>query len=334
MDDFGPDGIAGTSDDDGDFDYQVRVVTTPTQIGLQTSLDMTTAVNTYSDAVNNGYDHVNDGSKNIAGWNIALDNTVDYSDGSFGDNDDQFLVGDFGFVQAATIGNYVWYDSNRDGIQDNTESGIAGVTVYLYTDTDHDGDIDAVDTASPLLTDITDGSGYYLFTDLVPGLYQVQFVPPSGFVISPRDAGLSDVFDSDAVSIVSDPLYGWTIVTDLTSNEVDLSWDMGLYEDENIGASLGDTVWFDSDGDGIQDANEDGVAGVTVTLWSVGGDGMVGGGDDSQITSQLTDMNGYYLFDGLDAGTYYVMVLLPDGYSFTTQDATGDGAYVAGVGGE
>jgi hypothetical protein len=38
---------------------------------------------------------------------------------------------DAGLYQAASIGNYVWEDADKDGIQDGTELGVNGVTVLL-----------------------------------------------------------------------------------------------------------------------------------------------------------------------------------------------------------
>ena len=53
---------------------------------------------------------------------------------------------------------------------------------------------------------------------------------------------------------------GRTIPTNLIAGENDLTWDAGLYQP----ASLGDFVWLDADADGIQDATETGIDGVTV----------------------------------------------------------------------
>lgn len=66
---------------------------------------------------------------------------------------------------------------------------------------------------------------------------------------------------------------------------------------------LGDFVWYDIDGNGIQDSGEPGIAGVTVTL----------GGDASATTT--TDANGAYLFTGLAAGSYTVTAGTPAGYT-------------------
>ena len=55
-------------------------------------------------------------------------------------------------------------------------------------------------TADDILVDTTstDASGYYLFDNLVPGTYFVQFVPPSGYSLTDADQGSDDTSDSDA----------------------------------------------------------------------------------------------------------------------------------------
>jgi hypothetical protein len=74
-----------------------------------------------------------------------------------------------------------------------------------------------------------------------------------------------------------------------------------------VGAALGDRVWYDIDGDGVQDPGEPGLAGVVLNLVWYGADGVPGGGDDSVYTTS-TDASGMYLFTGLAAGTYEVLV--------------------------
>ena len=65
---------------------------------------------------------------------------------------------------SASISGYVWYDDNGDGVFDQGEGGLEGVTVYLYRD--NDGVL--VDTQ----TSAQDGS--YRFSDLSAGDYIVQ----------------------------------------------------------------------------------------------------------------------------------------------------------------
>ncbi|MFO0947736.1 MAG: SdrD B-like domain-containing protein [Planctomycetota bacterium] len=81
-------------------------------------------------------------------------------------------------IPTASLGDYVWYDTNANGIQDGTEAGVVGVTVNLL-----DGSGNVIDTTT------TNASGYYLFSNLTPGDYAVEFVKPSGYYFSPQNTG-------------------------------------------------------------------------------------------------------------------------------------------------
>lgn len=121
----------------------------------------------------------------------------------------------FDVVQPASLGNFVWHDADQDGIQGDvgSEPGFAGVTVRL------------LDCAGNILqTTTTDGTGYYLFANLLPGDYKVQFVNPDGYVFSLADQGADDALDSDAEVIT-----GVTVCTNLVAGENDMTWDAGLY---------------------------------------------------------------------------------------------------------
>jgi uncharacterized repeat protein (TIGR01451 family) len=93
--------------------------------------------------------------------------------------------------------------------------------------------------------------------------------------------------------------------------------------DDYLPASLGDRVWLDADHDGVQDASEAGVAGVTVELLDDSG---------AVVATATTGPDGHYLFAGLNPGTYsvrFVPETLPSGHSFTspnTPASSGGGA--------
>jgi large repetitive protein len=113
-----------------------------------------------------------------------------------------------------SIGDFVWSDTDRDGVQDGGESGIPGVTVRLL-----DG------AGNVLATDTTDGDGLYLFDGLKMGTYQVQVVKPAGsFSFSPQNAGGDDTVDSDV-----DPTTGLTALIFLDRGENDPTWDAGIH---------------------------------------------------------------------------------------------------------
>ncbi|MEM6697518.1 MAG: SdrD B-like domain-containing protein, partial [Bacteroidota bacterium] len=85
-------------------------------------------------------------------------------------------------------------------------------------------------------------------------------------------------------------------------------------------AAIGDRVWIDSDGDGVQDPNEVGVSGVEITLFTDSdGDGVY---DDQVGTPITTDENGYYLFDDLPPGAYVTQVTDDAGASHDILDDT------------
>ncbi|GAG31293.1 unnamed protein product, partial [marine sediment metagenome] len=71
-------------------------------------------------------------------------------------------------------------------------------------------------------------------------------------------------------------------------------------------ASVGDRVWRDLDGDGIQDIGEPGVFRLEVELFYCGQDGAYGGGDDVSAGTRLTDTDGNYGFEDLTPGSYYL----------------------------
>jgi uncharacterized surface anchored protein len=176
----------------------------------------------------------------------------------------------------------VWLDKNANGVQDAGEAGLAGVTVKLLNS-----------AGSVVATTTTDANGNYLFNNLTPGDYSAQVVAPTGYFVSAKDQGGNDATDSDF-----DPTTGKTVSTTLVAGENDLSWDAGLYQK----ASIGDKVWADCDNDGIQDAGEAGVPGVTVKLLDASG---------NVIATTLTDGNGNYVFKDLMPGTYSVQFVAP-----------------------
>ena len=98
---------------------------------------------------------------------------------------------DAGLYQKASLGNYVWADNNNNGLQDDGNTGVNGVTVKLLRP---DGTLVATTTTA---NDGGGNPGYYLFSDLVPGDYKVEFVKPAGYAFSSQDQG-ADGSDSDA----------------------------------------------------------------------------------------------------------------------------------------
>ena len=185
---------------------------------------------------------------------------------------------DFGYRSNSLIGDRVWNDADGDGVQDSSESGINGVTVQLLNS-----------GGSVIDTDVTSGNGIYGFTNLDAGTYTVRVVPPTGF---------EQTFDLDGT------LNNQHTLT-LNAGQSRTNVDFG-YRSNN--GSIGDRVWNDADGDGVQDSSESGINGTTVQLLNSGG---------SVIDTDTTSGDGNYLFTNLVAGTYTVRVIAPTGFDQT-----------------
>lgn len=191
-------------------------------------------------------------------------------------------------VQLASLGDYVWEDADRDGVQDDDEKPVAGVRVTL-TGTDIYGNEVTLET-------VTDDKGLYLFENLVPGTYVVTFDPttiPAGYNFVAPGAGDDTAADSDG-----DPVTGATAPITLAAGENNRTIDQGIQVQL---AELGDYVWFDTDRDGVQDEGEEGVSGFRVVLT---GTDIYG----NEVTLEtVTDENGRYMFTDLVPGDYVVM---------------------------
>ncbi len=192
-----------------------------------------------------------------------------------------------------TIGDYVWHDLNRDGIQDDGEPGISGVSVDLTWE-DEDGN-------SESMTDVTDVSGNYLFTGLCEGIYEVEVdltTVPAGYdSTTPCSNDQMIGNDSNSDYDTCTPLQTVDLPSDNFNN---LTIDFGFVSP--CDGSIGDLVWHDLNRNGIQDAGEPGIPNVSVNLTGTDEAG------NSVSMTDITDANGNYLFMGLCEGTYVVEV--------------------------
>ncbi len=114
----------------------------------------------------------------------------------------------------AQLGDYVWEDLDRDGIQDDAEPGVPDVTVRLKNA-----------QGTVIDSTLTDAGGYYLFDSLPPATYSVWFVLPYGYRFTVRNAGNDDTLDNDADM----SMMGMSHTTSLMTDEMDLTLDAGIY---------------------------------------------------------------------------------------------------------
>ena len=116
--------------------------------------------------------------------------TLNYNQEPTNDGDDNNgnLSFDLAVCGNSRIGDFVWNDTNANGIKDNNETGISGAKVML---TFPDGTVAET---------FTNSSGYYLYRSLGPATYKVTFTAPAGLVPSPANQGADDTKDSDPIN--------------------------------------------------------------------------------------------------------------------------------------
>jgi uncharacterized repeat protein (TIGR01451 family) len=229
-----------------------------------------------------------------------------------GETDD---TADFGYYrEPASVGDFVWDDLDQDGIQDGGEPGISGVTVQLAI-TWPGG------ASTTTLTALTDSNGAYNFGNLLldedfdgagagEPTFLVTFTTPATYSPTTEDQGGDDALDSDGLTESASPVMGQAIT----------NIDSGFKQVVNIG----DTLWYDWNGDGTQDANEPGIPNIDVFI-DMNNNGVYDGGD----LFDTTDANGQYNFNNLATGTYRVIVRTtdPDFPAGLTQTADPDSTF-------
>jgi hypothetical protein len=213
------------------------------------------------------------------------------------------------------VGNFVWDDLDHDGRQDAGEPGIAGVTVQLW----NAAKTNLIDSA------VTNASGSYTLTAPTPGDYRVRVLLPAPAVdqFSPKNqAGGNDQEDSDINP--SGTNFGFTDIYSFGSNLISITTiDAGIivYRPPTptrtpTPINVGNFIWHDLNGDGVQTAGEPGVQHVLVQLWNAAKTNL--------IDSAVTNANGSYTLTAPTPGDYRVRVLLPSGASFTLKNKGSD----------
>ena len=178
-------------------------------------------------------------------------------------------IANFGDQSEGTISGTVFNDTNGNGTRDPEEQGIGQVTVTLSKG------------STELSSTTTAGNGGYNFSGLTSDTYTVEETDPSGYTSTSPNSVDVTTGDDGAVANFGDIAEG----------------------------SVSGVVFNDTNGNGIQDPGEIGVAGVTVNLLDSA---------EQVLQSVVTTADGLYTFHHLASGTYLVEEIYPSGYTGTT----------------
>ena len=195
-------------------------------------------------------------------------------------------------VRAAAIGGGAWMDTDVSGTRDGQEMPMTQVKAELL---DRSG--------RTIAEEMVDAQGRYLFSRLRSGDYHIRFTlePDMLFTDYPGTA------EGSSVPVVEGNV-GVSSVVALAQGE--------KQENVNVGGILpgeiGDTVWLDKDGNGLQDYREPLIPHVSLTLLKVAADGTM-----TEAATAQSDKYGYYSFELLRPGTYVLRLNAKPGDTLT-----------------
>jgi hypothetical protein len=191
------------------------------------------------------------------------------------------------------IGNYVWVDENGNGMQDNNEHGMPNCEVQLYND-----------SGVMIASMDTDATGYYMFDNIEAGIYYTRVMTPNNHVYSPPNVGDPNM-DSDITNALG---LGTTNFFTVNAGENRMDIDAGLYECSDISGRL----WYDYLKNDIRDNFENGLGGIFVFLWrKVNGSFVKWAETTTGPLPGTASEDGYFIFDCVPPGEYYIQVDLP-----------------------
>jgi protocatechuate 3,4-dioxygenase beta subunit len=201
-------------------------------------------------------------------------------------------------ILPASVHGTKWSDSNGDGLRQEDETGLPGVTIYV--DANENGELDEDEPRTltmeddPETTEV-DETGLYWLEGLRPGAKVIREVVPDGF---------AQTFPTEPDAHL----------VELASGEVLEGLDFGNQET----ASVRGFKWLDVNGDGVPDSDEPGIPGVIIYA-DINENAELD--EDEPRTRTMRDNpetagneNGEYWFTGLLPGALLIREVVPDGF--------------------
>jgi len=226
------------------------------------------------------------------------------------------------------LGDLVFKDYDNDGMFGAGDQVLPNVTVNLHNDINGDNMPDQL-----LQTTTTNQDGKYLFGNLNPGNYIVEISelnftgvnalvacgPSTGLALADPDNDMDNNNDGYDPGISGFGILSLPVTLSINGEpnfdgdgpNSNLTLDFGFIQ---LGV-IGDCVWEDLDGDGINDPNEPGIPNVIVSLHDAVTGALIQ--TTTTTTDPLTGHTGFYSFIGINPGSYYVSFEAPQGLMAT-----------------
>ncbi|MFO0953520.1 MAG: SdrD B-like domain-containing protein, partial [Isosphaeraceae bacterium] len=187
----------------------------------------------------------------------------------------------------SSLSGFVYVEANNDGIKQPVEAGVFGVVLTLTGVDDLNNPVN--------LSKTTAADGSYAFPGLRPGTYTITETQPSDYLDG------KDTVGTPGGSNVVKNVFSGVVVAPGTSGALN---NFG----ELVPSSLSGSVYLDANNDGVRQAGEPGVGGVTVTLTGTDDE------DNPVNLSVATAADGSYAFTDLRPGAYVITETQPSGY--------------------
>ena len=195
---------------------------------------------------------------------------------------------DIGMIRPGTVTGSVFADRNDNGVRDDGEPGLPGVTVRLMGE---EGEAFSTEIGA---------DGAYLFDAVMPGTYHLEYTLPENAVFARVTNG------------------GNTVSGEKTGRSGEFSMKSGLtVEGPSCGAlTLGrmeGSAYRDHDGDGVRSAEEEPAVGLTVTL-------TPSRADHAEVTA-ITGEDGSFALEDLLPDDYTLTVICPENQVLSRTDS-------------
>ncbi len=203
---------------------------------------------------------------------------------------------DFWEVLPSRISGRVFVSQDGDCVFHEDDDTVEGVTIQLL---DAAGDV--------IRTTVTDANGIYAFEGLRPGTYGIRELQPAGLLDGSEHVGTA------GGTVAGDDLIDDIVLASGTNAE---EYDFCEFEPSQLSGN----VFEDRNDDNTRQADEPGIAGVTIELLNTTG---------NVVRTTRTDANGHYRFDNLLPGTYAVREIQPVGFLDSAERPGSAGGVVA-----
>jgi hypothetical protein len=194
---------------------------------------------------------------------------------------------DAGLTMTSSIGDFVWMDSNYNGLQEPSEAGISNIEVNLIDE-----------FGFPVDNTTSNQNGFYKFENIKRGDYQISFINPDTLIFTSQN--LDPDFGSDADQSGLSSVF--QILPNVDRSDIDAGLTLPL-------GSIKGLVFTDLTNNDQRDPTDNLLPNIGVRLLDFGG---------AAIKSAVTNVDGSYCFIGLQAGEYYVEFDTSEIFEFVT----------------